>query len=313
MMNLMKWKMWPKWGKISAFIFLFLLITEIILRFIIGLGNMALYEEHKDYEYFYAPNQDVYRYGNHIRTNEFGMRSKPINKKRKKTVLEFGDSVLNGGAHVDQDKLATTIEENKLNEKSDDNVQVLNVSAQSWGLSNAFAYLKTHGDFNADLIILVFSSHDLNDNMHFRKVVGVHPAWPNQKPLLALTDAWSGAIWPYIKKLITGNGEYSYLNGFDDSKINPGWQDFFNYSLKKNIPLIVFLHASQKELDQGDFNKKGKKIQEICNQNNIRIITDLDKLGKNRQAFIDDIHMNEEGHQIMADLLLPEIKKIINE
>lgn len=312
-MNQMKWKMLPKWVKIGFFIFLFLVITEIILRFVVGLGNMALYKEDKDYEYFYSPHQDVFRYGNHIVTNELGMRSKPINKKRKKTILEFGDSVLNGGAHVDQDKLATTIEENKLNRKFKGDVQVLNVSAQSWGLSNAYEFLKKHGDFNADLIILVFSSHDLFDNMHFRKVVGVHPAWPNQKPLLALTDAWSGAIWPYLKKLVTGKGEYSYLKGFDDSMVNPGWQNFFNYSLKRDIPIIVYLHASQKELDEGDYNQKGKKIQEICSQNSIKIIKDLDKLRDKRSAFIDDIHMNEEGHQIMASLLIPEIERIINE
>ena len=72
------------------------------------------------------------------------MRSKKIDKKKKFVILEFGDSVLNGGAHIDQDNLATTIEENQLNEKFQNQVQVLNVSAQSWGLSNAYAFLEKH-------------------------------------------------------------------------------------------------------------------------------------------------------------------------
>lgn len=273
---------------------------------------MAIYREDNDYEYFYEANQDVYRFGNHIVTNEFGMRSKPVNKKKKITILEFGDSVLNGGAHIDQDNLSTTIEEKVLNEKFDNNVQVLNVSAQSWGLSNAFAFLKKHGDFKANIIVLVFSSHDLNDNMHFKKVVGEHPAWPKQKPMLAITDAWSRLIWPPIQRFFTGEEEYEYLNDFDDSKTNPGWKSFFKYCAQNKIPLIVYLHASEKEVSMGKYNNLGEKILKICSNNEIQVISDLKYLKTNDDAFIDQIHLNEKGHEIMANLLMPELDKQVN-
>ena len=242
-------------------------------------------------------------------TNEFGMRSNKVNKKKKFIILEFGDSVLNGGAHVDQDNLATTIEENKLNEKFKNQVQILNISAQSWGLSNAFAYLQKQGDFDADIIVLVFSSHDLRDNMHFRKVVGVHSAWPNQKPLLALTDLWTRFIWPKTKALFGGSAEYDYLKDFSDSKINPGWKNFFSYASKKKIPLLVYLHASKKEIQKGDFNADGKKIIRMCEEENVKVISDLDALNEMDDAFIDDIHMGEKGQSVMAELLLPILEK----
>ena len=304
-----KWKQLPKWAKIFSILFLFLFVSEIILRFIIGLGDLAIYREDEQYEYFYEPNQDVWRFGNHIVTNEFGMRSNKVNKKKKFIILEFGDSVLNGGAHVDQDNLATTIEENKLNEKFKNQVQILNISAQSWGLSNAFAYLQKQGDFDADIIVLVFSSHDLRDNMHFRKVVGVHSAWPNQKPLLALTDLWTRFIWPKTKALFGGSAEYDYLKDFSDSKINPGWKNFFSYASKKKIPLLVYLHASKKEIQKGDFNADGKKIIRMCEEENVKVISDLDALNEMDDAFIDDIHMSEKGQSVMAELLLPVLEK----
>jgi hypothetical protein len=307
-----KWRAFPKWAKYISVFLVVLILSELTLRFIIGLGDLAIYREDKNYEYFHAPNQDVYRFGNHITTNEFGMRSKKVNKKKKITILEFGDSVLNGGAHVDQEKLATTLQENNLNKTFNNQVQVLNVSAQSWGLSNAFAFLKKHGDFNANMIVLVFSSHDLYDNMHFKKVVGNHPAWPSQKPLLALTDAWSRFIWPSITRLFTGEDEYEYLKDFNDSKINPGWDAFFEYCSTNNIPLIVYLHASQKEINSGSYNKSGKKIIEISKQNNVQLVTDLTELEGKSDAFIDDIHLNELGHKIMTDLLLPKVKKSLN-
>lgn len=227
-----KWKSLPKWSRIISLSFLGLLLAELVLRFIIGLGDLAIYREDKDYEYFYVADQDVWRFGNHILTNEYGMRSKKIDKKKKITILEFGDSVLNGGAHVDQDDLATTLEEERLNKVFQNQIQILNISAQSWGLSNAFAFMEKHGDFNAKIILLVFSSHDLNDNMHFKKVVGEHKAWPSEKPWLAITDAWSRFLWPTVKSFFDGSTEYDYLKDFDDRKVNPGWKGFIQYAGK---------------------------------------------------------------------------------
>jgi len=307
-----KWKQSPKWVKLLVYIFLFLILSEIILRFIIGLGDIALYREDKNYEYFYRPNQSVYRFGNHIVTNEYGMRSKSVDNRKRFTILEFGDSVLNGGAHVDQDNLSTSIQDKTLNQKFQNQVQVLNVSAQSWGPSNAFSFLKKHGDFNADVIVLTFSSHDLNDNMHFRKVVGIHSAWPDQKPCLAITDAWTRFLLPKLKSWFGKNEEYDYLIGFNDSKVNTGWRDFFNYTKKNHIRLIVYLHASIKEVKEGEYNLKGKKIIEFCQKNNITIVTDLILLSNNEDAFIDDIHLNKIGHSIMAKLLLPVLEESFN-
>lgn len=308
-----KWKSLPRWSKIISFSFLGLILAELILRFIIGLGDLAVYREDKDYEYFYVSDQDVWRFGNHIVTNEFGMRSKKVDKKKKLTILEFGDSVLNGGAHVDQEDLATTIEEKKLNEKHQDQVQILNVSAQSWGLSNAFAFLKKHGDFNSKIILLVFSSHDLNDNMHFKKVVGEHKAWPSEKPWLALTDAWSRFVWPPIKSFFDGSTEYDYLKDFDDRKVNPGWKDFMDYAQSNQIKLMVYLHASQTETNAGSYNEKGKKILRICKDNNLPVIQDLEALKGQTEAYIDDIHMNAKGHSIMASLVLESLSEAVEE
>lgn len=306
------WKSKPKWVKIFSIVFSSLLVLELILRFFVGLGDIPIYRVDKKYEYFFEANQDVWRFGNHILTNEYGMRSKKINKNKKITILEFGDSVLNGGSHIDQDKLATTLEEQSLNKNYQDQVQVLNVSAQSWGVSNAYAFLKEHGNFNSKVIVLVFSSHDLYDNMHFRNVVGVEPAWPANKPYLAITDVWSRFVWPKFKSVL-GFKEYDYLIGFDDSKVNSGWDDFFNYSREKNLPILVYLHATLTEVKNGKYNKKGKKILNFCKENRVKIITDLDQLRSKQEAFIDDIHLNEIGHKIMSNLVTPELEDLLSQ
>lgn len=309
----MNWKKKPKWFKLLAIFLVATFLLEMILRYGFGLGDYPIYRVDSNYEYFYASNQDVYRYGNHITTNEWGMRSKPVDKKKKIKILEFGDSVLNGGAHVDQDKLSTTLQEVQLNKNFNDNVQVLNVSAQSWGLSNAYAFLKKHGDFNAKIFVLAFSSHDLNDNMHFKSVVGVEPAWPSEKPMLAITDVWSRFMWPKLKSIFTDYDEYSYLKGFDDSKVNPGWKNFFNYAEKHNISIIVYLHATKEEANLEQYDRRGQEILKICKTNRIKVIQDINILKGNEGAYIDNIHLNEKGHQLMTDLLAPELVLLLKQ
>ncbi|MBL4706715.1 MAG: hypothetical protein JKY54_19450, partial [Flavobacteriales bacterium] len=92
---------------------------ELFARFYLGLGQSFVYVENEQYEYFPAPNQDLSRFGNRITTNSMGMRSKePIKKKR--TILKIGDSVINGGPHVSNSELASTLINDSLNKTSDE-------------------------------------------------------------------------------------------------------------------------------------------------------------------------------------------------
>lgn len=306
-----KWKALSKWYRIPIVFFIIIFFAEIVLRIFVGLGDLPIYREDSSYEYFYVANQNVWRYGNNIITNEYGMRSGSINKKKKVTILEFGDSVLNGGAHVDQNKLSTVLQENFLNNELNNEVQILNISAQSWGVGNAFAFLKKHGNFNAKIFVMVFSSHDLFDNMHFKKVVGNELNWPDSKPWLAITDLINRYLIPKFKSKILGIKEYSYLDDFDDTQVNPSWIGFFNYCKENDIKLLVYLHATQKELNQNSYNQNGEKIIKLCQDNQIELIEDFKLLKSHKEAFLDDIHLNEIGHEIMAKELSPILLKHI--
>lgn len=59
-------------------------------------------------------------------------------------VLGLGDSVINGGVLTDQDSLATTRLSELLSKLIRKKVQVLNVSAGSWGPDNCEAYLNRY-------------------------------------------------------------------------------------------------------------------------------------------------------------------------
>ena len=100
--------------KISIWIIGSAIVVELLLRFL-GFGNPPLYVSDEHFEYIYASNQEIFRFGNRILVNEYGMRSEPIgNDNNKITILKIGDSVINGGAPTDHDSLSTTILEKKL-------------------------------------------------------------------------------------------------------------------------------------------------------------------------------------------------------
>ena len=129
---------------------------------------MPLYAASDKYEYMALPNQCGVRLGNRYYYNVFGMRSDEVNP-HKKHILGLGDSVIYGGVQTDQDSLATSLF------SAETGMQMLNISAGSWGPDNCAAYLKEKGMFNAKGIFLLVSSHDAHDNMDFMPVVGVHP------------------------------------------------------------------------------------------------------------------------------------------
>jgi hypothetical protein len=307
-----------KYRAVKFFVFAAALLAfvELLLRFIFGLGDLPVYVEDAYYEYIYAPNQNVKRFGNRIITNEYSMRSLPLSDTDEIRILKLGDSVINAGSQTTHDSLASTILERELSQYFEKKIRVLNIGANSWGPDNALAYIKAHGHFGASMLVLVFSSHDLYDHMHFQKVVGVHPAWPDKKPLSAITDVTGKYIFPWIKQRFYKNyNPYSYLAASAKSNIvNPGWQGFFNYVRENNLSLLVYLHPATDELQAKDYNLKGKEIIKMLQDNEINYMRGIDY--ELPEGFRDNIHLNETGQRKLTKALrgplVDHIKTVIN-
>ncbi|MFI5203391.1 MAG: hypothetical protein ACHQF2_02755 [Flavobacteriales bacterium] len=292
-----------------------LLGLQLVARFVMGLGELPVYIQSDVYEYVYAPGQDIWRFHNRIITNSIGLRSGEPKKSDAVRILKIGDSVINGGPHVDQDNLSTTILEKSLTGEFKQPVRVFNVSAQSWGPDNAFAFMKAHGDFDAKIFVLVFSSHDLHDNMHFKKVVGEHRAWPASQPWCALTDGLNRYFIPIVKGWFGAKTEeYDYLLGFNDSIINPGWQQFIEYTRNKGVKLIMYHHATLTELKNKSYDKYGIQLEEMLQKDSVEVIQGITAIS-DRICYRDDIHLNEKGHAQLAavlnSVLKAEVAKIL--
>lgn len=301
-----------KKARIVIILIITVLSLEIVMRVFFGFCDTVLMTENANFEYIAQPNQKRYRFGNHINYNAFSMRSEPIDTSAIK-ILGFGDSVINGGVQTDHEELATTLLSSHLSEALDTKVQFLNISAGSWGPDNCYAYLEQYGDWNAEAIFLFVSSHDAFDTMNFEKIVGVNNSFPDKQYKLALYELLDRYLIPRLHRVLK-KGEKDKLGinkKTEASPFNSGFDNFYKYSLTKNIPLIIYLHAEKSELKAKKYNQQGQLIIDFANKNKIPLILDLNN-NLQLSDFRDNIHINSLGQKKIADLISSYYKALNN-
>ncbi|MDF7818970.1 hypothetical protein P1X15_15240 [Runella sp. MFBS21] len=316
--------------------FLFILLAllgvfELLLRFGFGFCNAPLYIEDPDFEYIFAPNQYRFRFRNVVKTNEFSLRSEPINPADTTVVLLVGDSVINGGNPTDHDDLASTILEKQLTQHYKQTIRVLNVSAGSWGPDNAFAFLKKKGFFGADVMCLVTSSHDAYDNMSHHKIVGVNPNYPEKQYKVALYEFWHRYIYNlfiyhYVEVPLkewlspaTQQAPNDVIHKFGTT-FNAGYQQLADTTKALGIPFFMYLHPELPEIDQNQYDSQGKEILDFARKNHIFVIDEL-KINQKEHSLtrdlfrspeFDSIHYNAKGQAYMAKHLYPVLKQYLD-
>jgi len=285
---------------------LILMSAEIYLRIYWGFCDAVLIKEDADYEYIAQPNQKRFRFRHTIYYNKESMRSDEIDTSAIK-VLFFGDSIINGGTLTDQDSLATTILSDTLSAFCNKKIQVLNISAGSWGPDNCYAYLNKNGNYDAKYIFLIVSSHDAYDNMDFEKVVGKNAGFPDKQYKSAIYELLDRYLLPRLSMRSEHSTDKESELGINKKKIgssfNSGFKSFSIYTQKHNIPFIIFLHAETKELKAGKYNEEGQEIIQFAREQNLPIIEDL-KNGLEASDFRDGIHLNEKGQKKLSKMVL---------
>jgi hypothetical protein len=188
--------------RLVALLALFLVVVELVARFGFGLGNPPLLRFDPKMEYIYQPNQTTRRFGNLIHYNAYSMRSDDFPPKKSSPdelrILVIGDSVINGGAQTDQAQLATSIMQRELSQKLKRKVIVGNASASSWGPENELEYLRKFGLMDADILVIVESSHDVVDVPTFDPVINVALDMPDHKPLCAISELINRYLLPRL-------------------------------------------------------------------------------------------------------------------
>lgn len=289
---------------------------EIFARYYLGLGTPPLSITHPQIEYMFKPNQDVKRFGNHIMINQYGMRTVSFDAHKSDNgefrVMVFGDSVLNGGNLTDHSALATTLLQERLSEKQ--KAVVGHISAGSWGPGNWLAYANEYGFFDADIVVLVISSHDYADNPTFQVLKNTHPT---KSPASALLEGITRYLPPYLPQLDVGGvgsesdifaekaSEKDAANGLNDLK------NFLELARKSSANVIVLQHWEKSEIERGTPKDGYRRIQQVCESTGVSCISlepyfsQAIKNGNN--PYRDNIHPNQIGQKLIADALFENL------
>jgi hypothetical protein len=314
-----------RWTKRLAWLAVTLLVLliagELFARFYLGLGDPPLSQADPQIEYLFKPDQDCHRFGHHIHYNHYSMRSEdfPPHKSQPNElrVMVVGDSVVNGGALTDQSEIATSIMEKKLAEDLKRPVVVGNISAGSWGPPNELAYLKRYGLFDADVLVIVVSSHDYADVPTFEPVVGTR-AYPDHKPLLALWEGFDRYVLPkFSKKKEANEGFVATTAPAKEEDVRAcmtAIRDMIEMGRSAGAKVIVAQH-----LERAEKLASPLRGHEVIKAEVIKDGITPVELGKayeaarakGEQPYRDAIHPNPVGQRVMADTLVKAIEEVV--
>ncbi len=294
-----------------------LLSCEIFARYYLGLGTPPLSIEHPQIEYMFKPDQDIYRFGNRIVINHYGMRTMPFaaSDSNDVRIMIFGDSVLNGGSLTDHDSLATTILQKKLAEKIGKKVIVGNISAGSWGPANWLAYAEEYGFFNASAVILIISSHDYTDNPTFQPLdKNTHPT---SNPTFAFIEGVTRYLpryLPQFKQSDNSDDIGSLLENDIQNRSHIGLRklkEFLLLAKDKSQFVLVFQYWEKEEIERGEAKYGNSRIREVCESLGIYPIQLMPyfqhSLNIGNDPYRDDIHPNLIGQEVIATALLENL------
>jgi hypothetical protein len=305
---------------------LFIATGEIFARYYLGLGTPPLSMVHPRIEYLYRPNQDVYRFGHHFVTNQYGMRSPPLNQDKNSQelrVMVFGDSVVNGGSPTDQMDLATSILKDRLTKLLNKNTFVGNISAGSWGPGNWLAYAKEYGFFKTDIIVLVLSSHDYNDNPAFAPLD--RTTHPTENPISALIEGLEIYLPRYLPHTTNNPSQSnnpiaieSYAGTQDvlknEKEVQKGLKDltsFLELAKSNSKTVLVFQHYEKPEIESGHPKPGYQLIKVTCEKLGITPTSLEPYFRKSMEGGIDPyrdfIHPNQIGQKLIFEAIFDKM------
>ena len=302
-------------GRLFFAILLLFVIAELVARFYLGLGDPPLSVADADVEYLFKPSQDVRRFGNRIYYNAYSMRADEFPKDKSHPnelrVIVIGDSIVNGGSQTDQAQLATSILQQRLRERLGRPVVGGNVSAGSWGPVNMLAYARKFGLFDADVVVIVLSSHDYGDapTEPFTPVVGVQPEYPDRRPVLALGELLSRYLLPRLRAGVS-DASVPTDRPPEQSEVERSLRalaDLVGLAKSSGARVIVAQYPEQRELREGPLPGHGL-IEATARQAGAEVVqltpAFRDAVARGEQPYRDPLHPNATGQKLIADALL---------
>lgn len=316
------------WRRISIGIAITLVIVvaagELVARYGLGLGDPPLTIRDPEIDYLFKPGV-YHRFGNTISYNAYSMRADEIAPTKENPaelrVLVMGDSVINGGVLTDDSELATRLAQQRLTDVLDRPVWVGNVSAGSWGPGNLLAYSGKYGWFDADIVVLVLSSHDIADIPDFRADLG--PDFPGSSPLSALFEGLTRYFPRYLPTWgVTAEPDptamvKSYRSAEGAELLTGLLREAAGDGGRRKVYLLHHPERLEREQPQAERSARlaegSEQIEAVATAAGVSLVPlgpYLDRVD-DASPYRDDIHVNEFGQRSYADAIVCVVQRAL--
>ncbi|GAB4171906.1 MAG: hypothetical protein Fur006_00360 [Coleofasciculaceae cyanobacterium] len=300
-----------------------LIVTELTLRLVLGLGNPVLFQADADTGYRYQPNRTVFRFGNKIEFNQYSQRSEAVITPKPQGMLRIlmtGDSITNGGTLTDQTQIISELLEARLAAKTQP-VEVLNASAGSWGIGNQLAYLRKFGTFDSDAAIAQIGTDDLIQPTSTSDRVGHDPSYPDRPPVLAIQELLTRYARPRLAHLLRLGSPSTNLSPPSPINLDRQFQENLQHLSAiitlvrtQRIPIFVLFTPNLNNLVP-TFNEPKYKPELLQFLNALRVSvidahqawSTLPKTTVETFYQPDGIHLTVAGNQAIANLLFERL------
>lgn len=290
-----------------------LIAAELYLRLMLGLGDPPLWRTDPDYEYIAQASHSCKRFGNRIAFNSWSMRSREANQNKtdpnELRVLVLGDSVINGVPAIDQNQLCTTLLESRLQKDVARPLWVGNISAGSWGPPNLLGYVKKHGLFDADIVIIEINSADYFKQLEFREL---DPSRPSRKPPFALWEVVSKYVRRAVRKRLRKKIREAKQAARTGEQSESALRELIALIQKSGAALIVMQHLERDEIinkPHAGYEEFGAIVRSFGGSPVNLGPAFSAALEKGDEPYNDDIHPNALGHKLLADAMHKAIRE----
>jgi hypothetical protein len=288
------------------------ILLELFLRFIVGLGDPPLYQEHQSIEYLMKPGR-YRRFGNDVTVNSAGMRApelavSPVEIGAQR-VLVIGDSVVNGGSLTDDRELSTSLLAERMSKFVP--TTVCNVSAGSWGPGNWLAYLRERGTFGARFAILVLNDGDATDAPTFAPL---GPEHPTRQPRSACSEFFCNYLPRYLR---FGHGSQDGVSESVKQSSDPKEDLVACVELLRNaqVKICAVLFPAEAEVVLGQPGKGRLALETKLRQLDVPfVLADgyfRDAIARGLTPYRDGIHPSVAGQALLVDCYLDALSRVV--
>lgn len=299
--------------------------SELIARMAYGLGNPPLYRLDPEIEYLYQPSRRYHYLHHDVRINQHSMRAEdfPASKAdpRELRVMVIGDSIVAGGGRVDQADLATERLRRSLASQLDRPVAVGAIAAGSWGFPNQLAYVRRFSLMDADAVILVMNSGDVDDTPGLEPIGG---AWPQSRPLMAIQEpirrGFERAVPGLAQRLGLVRAPETPPPPYEErtTAARQALHDLIAAARQANVRVSALIYLTRPELRFSDEPERVQQLRTWLQDAGCPVHvsgTGPDAFTDDAALFLpgDDVHPSAAGHERLSRQLMALTQSLLEE